>query len=254
MLSTLVLSAALATVPPPTDPPEPTVAQLQAQVAQLEAKVVLLEERLSALESRGAAPAAPGAAEEAAAQDAYRQLTEAYEQGDVDEAKKVLALIKSQYPGTRAERMADRIGRELAVIGKKVPENWEQHIEEWYTKQRRFDLEKGVVVALFWESWCPHCRREVPKWQATSQQYAGQGLQVVGFTKLTRSSTREKAVEFVADHKLTFPMAKEDGALSGAVDVSGIPAAAVYRDGVVIWRGHPARITDQMLQEWLLNQ
>jgi hypothetical protein len=30
-------------------------------------------------------------------------------------------------------------------------------------------------------------------------------------------------------------------------NVSGIPAAAVVKDGVVVWRGHPARLNNDIL-------
>jgi hypothetical protein len=33
--------------------------------------------------------------------------------------------------------------------------------------------------------------------------------------------------------------------------VRGIPAAAVVKDGQIVWRGHPARITEDMLKGWL---
>jgi hypothetical protein len=33
--------------------------------------------------------------------------------------------------------------------------------------------------------------------------------------------------------------------------VSGIPAAAVIKDGKVVWRGHPGRLTDDMINAWL---
>jgi hypothetical protein len=33
--------------------------------------------------------------------------------------------------------------------------------------------------------------------------------------------------------------------------VSGIPAAAVVKGGKVVWRGHPARLSEQMLKDWL---
>ena len=39
--------------------------------------------------------------------------------------------------------------------------------------------------------------------------------------------------------------------LSGAYAVSGIPAAALVKDGKVIWRGHPSRLTDELVQQLL---
>ena len=46
-------------------------------------------------------------------------------------------------------------------------------------------------------------------------------------------------------------MAKESGDASKAFGVSGIPAAAVVKDGKVVWRGHPGRLTEQMIESWI---
>ena len=44
------------------------------------------------------------------------------------------------------------------------------------------------------------------------------------------------------------PIAKEGGAYSSVFNVSGIPAAAIVKDGKIIWRGHPARLDKTMLE------
>ena len=62
----------------------------------------------------------------------------------------------------------------------------------------------------------------------------------------TNSST-----EFIKDNKVTYPTAKENGDLSKHFNVSGIPAAAVVKGGKIIWRGHPGRLNDSMIDGWL---
>ena len=83
------------------------------------------------------------------------------------------------------------------------------------------------------------------------QKYKDQGLQVVALTKITRSSTEETVSKFIEDKKMTYPVAKEDGKASQYFGVAGIPAAAVVKDGKVIWRGHPANISEAMLKGWI---
>ena len=68
-----------------------------------------------------------------------------------------------------------------------------------------------------------------------------QGLQVVGLTKRSKSSTEEQVMQLVRDNGVTYPIGKEDSSLSTRFAVRGIPAAAFVRDGKVMWRGHPAR-------------
>ena len=110
---------------------------------------------------------------------------------------------------------------------------------------------KPVTLLAFWEAWCPHCQREVPELEATYKSLSPQGLQIVGLTKITKSATEEKVTEFIKEKGVTYPMAKETGALSEYFGVSGIPAAAVVKDGKVVWRGHPARLDEETLKAWL---
>ena len=61
-------------------------------------------------------------------------------------------------------------------------------------------------------------------------------------------------VDFIAENKVTYPIAKEQGdEMSKAFNVSGIPAAAVVKNGTVVWRGHPARLDDAKISGWLAN-
>jgi len=106
-------------------------------------------------------------------------------------------------------------------------------------------------VVVFWESWCPHCRDEVPKLQQVYTTYKSKGLQMIGLTRLTKNATDDTVKEVLTQNKVTYPIAKEGGQMATYFAVSGIPAAAVVKDGKVIWRGHPGRITDDMLKSWL---
>ena len=75
---------------------------------------------------------------------------------------------------------------------------------------------------------------------------------MIGLTKQTRGVTDEQVTSFIGENKVTYPIAKEQGdSLSQHYGVRGIPAAAVVKDGKVVWRGHPARLTDQMIEDWL---
>ncbi len=225
--------------------------QLEQKVAQLEERVAALEKAPKAASGAAAPAAAADPAAEEAAKALYEQISDQVSKGQMDEAKKNMDELTSKYAATTMAKRARKLAAELEVVGKAVPSSWSKNIEKYYQGEGNVNLSSGTTLVVFWEVWCPHCRREVPELKATYEKFQGKGLGVVGLTKITRSATEEKVVEFVKEQSVNYPMAKEDGTLSQEFNVSGIPAAAVVKDGKIIWRGHPARLNDELLTGWL---
>lgn len=221
------------------------VDELTARVDALEAKVKEIDERKPTGGSGGTAidPEAEGKAKAL-----LEEVSQAMSANDVPGAKAKLDQLFKQYGSTRVAQQALRTKQELDVVGKKVAN---AEMEKWFTGSASdLNLESGTTLLVFWEVWCPHCQREVPKIQATHDKYKGK-LNVVGLTKITKSATEEKVVEFIQEKGVTYPTAKEKGDVSKTFAVSGIPAAAVVKNGEVVWRGHPANLTDAMIEGWI---
>ena len=226
-------------------------------------QVKKLEERVAELEKRPGAnqpPPRPGQgqnpmqgsgdpAKEEAARNLYTEIQELVGKGDIDGAKAKMNDLTTNYGDTTTAKRAQSLNAELSVVGKPAPT--ELKVEKWFQGQSEVNINKGATLVVFWEVWCPHCKREVPKLEETYEKYKGKGLQVVGLTKVTKSSTDEKVQEFLTEQKVTYPIAKETGEMSDYFAVTGIPAAAVLKDGKVVWRGHPGRLTDDMINAWL---
>ena len=223
-------------------------------------QVKKLEERVAELEKKpAAAPARPGQgqnpmqgsgdpAKEEAARNLYTQIQEMVGKGDIEGAKTKMNELTTNYADTTTAKRAQSLNAELSVVGKAAPK--ELKVEKWFQGENEVHIDQGPTLVVFWEVWCPHCKREVPKLEATYEKYKGK-LEVVGLTKITKSSTEEKVEEFIKEQKVTYPIAKETGEMSDYFAVSGIPAAAVIKDGKVVWRGHPGRLTDDMINAWL---
>ena len=228
------------------------VAQTDDEAIQrLEKRIEALEKTLKAGLARIEAKldqAGSGEKREQAAAAKLTEINQLASQGKMTEAKDRMTAFSKDFGNTQAARRAVSLQRELAVIGKGAPS---LEVEKWY--QGDCDLSDGKATLLvFWEEWCPHCKREVPKVEELYKNYKDQGLQVVGLTKITRSATEEKVTQFISDKALSYPMAKEkDGSMSSYFNVSGIPAAVVVKDGKVVWRGHPARLSEDMIKGWL---
>ena len=221
----------------------------RAQHAELDAQVAALNARVAALESAQGPPSvvAPvSALDEERARVLYQQGRDAAERGAFDEAKLAIDELMRLYPTTRVATQALRFSQEIGLIGQ--PVGAPPEILQWLSGGADdLHLDQGVTLIVFFEQWCPHCQRELPKLQGFVE-VAGQPVEVLALTRFTKSSTVENTAEFLLQHGITFAVAQEDGEFSKRAQVFGIPAAMVVRDGVILWRGHPASLDEQL---WL---
>ena len=184
------------------------------------------------------------------AKNAYTEINTLVAQAKFDDAKAKVAEFMKSYSTTKYARGVASFQKELEVIGKESPKEW--GVEKWFQGADEIDLNGSpTTVLVFWEVWCPHCVREVPKLQKLYDKHKEKGLQLVGLTKLSKSATDEELNDFINEKQVHYPIAKEDGSISQYFNVSGIPAAAVVRNGQVVWRGHPSRLSEDLLQSWL---
>jgi hypothetical protein len=75
----------------------------------------------------------------------------------------------------------------------------------------------------------------------------------VALTGLSRGATDADVQRDVVQHGLqNLAIGHErENRMSEAYAVTGIPAAAVVRDGLVVWRGHPAQLDDPTMTRLL---
>lgn len=168
-------------------------------------------------------------------------LTIGCQAGDPALEGRVTAL-EAEVKALQSKLVSKREEAEQAVVGKDAV----LKANAWL--QGETTLSDGEAQLLvFFEEWCPHCKREVPKLQDTYAKLQPQGLNIIGVTRLTRGGDEAKMKKFIAQHELAFPILKDDGAMSDHYAVTGIPAAALVKDGKIVWRGNPARLHENML-------
>lgn len=221
---------------------------------ELELRVQELERRLEALEARGPVPAAATTepvtatpAQEQAAADLLRDASEAMKRLEWEAARAKVDEIARAYPNTRSARATVRLKANLDVIGK--PEA-ELAVERWFRGAAE-QVPDGPVLLLFFEAWCSHCKRDLPRTLSLAERYGGR-LAVVGLTKMTKGATDEQMEALLTELGVTFPVGKErDGAMSLHYGVLGIPAAAVVVGGRVVWRGSPVELDERTLDALL---
>ncbi len=172
--------------------------------------------------------------------------------GDSERAQAVYEKLIASFPKDRMARNARAQLDSLRLVGKPAPG---LQIEEWLGNDPGSisDLNGKPVMLLFWATWCPHCRREMPRMEETWQRYKDDGLMVIAVTRNSRGQTTDKVREYIGENGLTLPMGIDlSGNSSKSYSVTGIPAAALIdKTGKVVVRDHPTRITDEMIKQYL---
>ena len=96
------------------------------------------------------------------------------------------------------------------------------------------DFQGKIVVLDFWATWCPPCRREIPDFISLQNQYASQGVQIVGIAL----DEPEKVQAFARDNGMNYPVLLGNDAISakyGGID--GIPTTFIIdRTGRIVNR------------------
>ena len=219
-----------------------------AATADLDSRLTALETKVAELEKGGGAKASKSDPKEEAAGELLRAAGDAAEALEYDEAKSKLAELTEKYPRTRAARSARKLQQELEIIG---ADAGELEVEQWLSSNQTAMNDGNATLLVFWELWCPHCRKEVPKLQETYSAWNAKGLNMVAVTRMSKETTRDAVDKFLEENNVSYPVAKEAGSISERFAIRGIPAAAVVKDGKIVWRGHPARIDEKMIEGWI---
>ena len=173
----------------------------------------------------------------------------------IQEAISAYGRIVGEHSGSKRAKKAKKKIKELELVGSQASEF---QVEEWINSDRLSieQLRGKVVLFVFWATWCPHCRKEMPHMKELYEKYADQGLTVIGVTKKSKKQDTEKVIEFLEKNDISFPIAIDDGSKTSKAYVStSIPGLAIVdKKGVVRWRAHPGYLDDDLLPTLLSEQ
>lgn len=232
-----------------------------SQSADADAAIEALLGRATALSAKGDSQAALTAYQEVArrhrsdpraATALQSAAQDAWDRDDVETAQSLLGQVVEGWPGSKAANRARTDLAALDVVGKTAPE---LQVERWFADQPSplSSLRGKTVMLVFWATWCPHCRKEMPHISELYRRYRAQGLEIVAVTRHSKGQTDADVESYVKENGIPFPVAVDrKGATSQGFGVSGIPAAAIVDpQGKVVWRNHPGRLSDAALAELL---
>lgn len=85
------------------------------------------------------------------------------------------------------------------------------------------DLAGQVVVANFWATWCPPCRKEIPDFSEVSRRYHDRGVRFVGLSL----DNAEQVAAFRDEMQVPYPLLIGDGSTVALAAALGNPAGAL---------------------------
>ncbi len=134
-----------------------------------------------------------------------------------------------------------------------LPEVWLQGtpVKEWEKDK--------VYIFEFWATWCGPCLAAMPHMEQLHQAFKDNPrMQIIGVNVMDRK-TPEALKEFIKNRPtpLNYTMAVDvDGKKTREkwlepLKVNGIPHAFAVKNGQLIWRGHPAQLSEKTMQAML---
>lgn len=168
----------------------------------------------------------------------YFYLSEAVkQQGNIEEAKKVLADGLAATEGEREKKFLKTTLEQLEYFGQKA---FPINVPHWFNSEALDlgKLEGNVVILSFWAPWCPSCRKLTPTLVDIYNENKDKGLEMIGFTRMYGSYRddegdkgkvdKEEELELIKGYierkQMPYPVAVEDGkAVMETYKISGLP-------------------------------
>jgi thiol-disulfide isomerase/thioredoxin len=93
-----------------------------------------------------------------------------------------------------------------------------------------------VLLVNVWATWCGPCRVEIPELQALHNKLNAKGFEVIGVS--VDDSSAELVKQFVAEQKMTFPVALDpEGKIASILDTGVLPTSVLLdRTGKILWK------------------
>ncbi|BCO10473.1 hypothetical protein GF1_28490 [Desulfolithobacter dissulfuricans] len=110
---------------------------------------------------------------------------------------------------------------------------------------------KQPIMLIFWASWCPNCKREVPRVNELQEKYGSRGMYFLGIN-VGFNDSPERARAFMESTGMNYPVLfDKQGTISRQYGVQGVPTIIVTdKSGRVVFKnfGVP-EITDENFKQ-----
>ncbi|MGB5661118.1 MAG: TlpA disulfide reductase family protein [Thermoanaerobaculia bacterium] len=110
------------------------------------------------------------------------------------------------------------------------------------------DFAQGVVIAVVWASWSPHCRNIVSQVDAIAATWGSQAKVI----SVNFQEDRAEAEAFLSGVRPKAPVyLDQSGAFSKAHSVTNLPGLVIFKDGAAAFSGKLSRDPDSIISQTL---
>jgi thiol-disulfide isomerase/thioredoxin len=108
-----------------------------------------------------------------------------------------------------------------------------------------FDLQQSIgskpIMLIFWASWCPSCKSEVPKINQLAEKFRGRGMEFIAVNVGFNDSV-ERAQAFAKKTGMTYPVFFDaTGVVTERYKLQGVPTVIIAdKQGVIRFRNFGA--------------
>ncbi|MBI3894207.1 MAG: TlpA family protein disulfide reductase [Candidatus Wallbacteria bacterium] len=122
-------------------------------------------------------------------------------------------------------------GAGSAIVGKAAPAFAGHSLEG--SEVSLVSLKGRVVVLDFWATWCPPCRKAIPRIQSLSKRFSDRPVTVLGIN-MDQGKSPEAIRQFLSENSIAFGQVLDGGPIAQKYGVQGIPCTVVIdKDGIV---------------------
>lgn len=103
------------------------------------------------------------------------------------------------------------------------------------------------TVFVFWATWCPSCRKEIPSVNKFSSQYSEKGIRTLS---VNVDKGGENVASFVGKAGINYPvLLDKDSAVAANYSVRGIPNVLVLdKSGIVRYNGLSVEVAEKVVK------
>lgn len=96
---------------------------------------------------------------------------------------------------------------------------------------------KKPLMLVFWATWCPNCKEEIPALKKIHADFGKQGLELIA-VNVGMNDSAAKMKRYIEKYKITYPVAFDKGSeITKRFKVQGTPTVIILdKSGIVRYR------------------